>query len=77
MLGEPNDASLLRMIPKSAGRTEIQVIRDGAAGCAVAKRPTIVSPKDCARRGMRETVAGKAKLDREFFGWYWSLMSPG
>ena len=79
MMVQPQQASLLRVIPKSTERTDIQLVRmkaQGAPPCA----PMTDGP-DRVGDGLRdagdaEAVARSVELDREFFGWYWSLMSP-
>ena len=76
MLVEPHQAVLLRVIPKSAAHTDIQLVR-----MAPPETPA-TNGRDHVAEGLREagdaeTVARTANLDRDFFGWYWSLMSPG
>jgi nitrite reductase/ring-hydroxylating ferredoxin subunit len=74
MFTQQSRASLLRVIPKSAVRTDLQFVRLGSPD----------TPDDDGRDriadGVREVAvaepgAGLAKLDRAFFAWYWSLMS--
>jgi nitrite reductase/ring-hydroxylating ferredoxin subunit len=74
MLVQPEDATLLRVIPKSAANTDIQVIRIAPQGTASQSGPDRVA-EGLREAGDAEAVAQKAELDREFFGWYWSLMS--
>ncbi len=78
MMTQPQQAALLRVIPKSAERTDIQLIR--MAPCGVPRRPTAVDGADRLAEGLRQAGEGNAaigssELDREFFTWYWSLMS--
>jgi nitrite reductase/ring-hydroxylating ferredoxin subunit len=76
MLVQPDHAALLRVIPKSAAHTDIQLTRMSAQGSAAEDDPDRVA--DGLRvAGDAEAVARTAALDREFFGWYWSLMSAG
>jgi nitrite reductase/ring-hydroxylating ferredoxin subunit len=77
MLVEPDHAALLRVIPKSAAHTDIQLVRITPPGASA-----IDGSDDRVAEGLRDAgdaaaVAQKTELDREFFGWYWSLMSAG
>ncbi|HUC09839.1 MAG TPA: Rieske (2Fe-2S) protein [Stellaceae bacterium] len=71
MLSQPDQATLLRVIPKSAAHTDIQVIRMAPSGTPPADLDGIADQLRAA--GETDTLAGK--LDRAFFGWYWSLMT--
>jgi nitrite reductase/ring-hydroxylating ferredoxin subunit len=78
MMVEPRQAALLRVIPKSAERTDIQLIRMAPRGAPASPR----SPDQVDRlaEGLRQAgdadaVARSTELDRPFFAWYWSLMS--
>ena len=78
MMVRPQQAALLQVIPKSAERTDIQLIRI---------EPNVAQPKLAAANGAdrladglqqaadADTVACTSDLDRSFFTWYWSLMS--
>jgi nitrite reductase/ring-hydroxylating ferredoxin subunit len=79
----PYQTTLLRVIPKSAAQTDIQLIQvtapgvtpDGAFGAGAA-----LNGPDRISAGLREAAeaepeAAPIKLDREFFAWYWPLMS--
>jgi phenylpropionate dioxygenase-like ring-hydroxylating dioxygenase large terminal subunit len=78
MMVLPRQAALIRVIPKSAERTDIQLIRMAPPGT-----PAPAEASDGADRlaeGLREAgdtaaVPRSAELDRPFFAWYWSLMS--
>jgi nitrite reductase/ring-hydroxylating ferredoxin subunit len=77
MMAQADQAALLSVIPKSAARTDIQLVRMAPIGAAPVK-----DGPDCVSNALRDArdtqaVAGPPQLDREFFGWYWSLMAPG
>ena len=77
MMVEAHQAALLQVIPKAAGLTDVNLIRMAPQGT-----PAPADGPDRLARGLREAgdgVAspGQSDLDREFLGWYWSLMSPG
>ena len=75
MLVEPHQASLLRVIPKSAERTDIELVRIEAPD---AKPPVLATDRaDRLAEGLRqagdaEAVMRSGALDRGFFAWYWS-----
>jgi nitrite reductase/ring-hydroxylating ferredoxin subunit len=78
MMVQRQEAALLRVIPKSAERTDIQLIRMAPRGAP----PGSAAPDGADRMadGLREAgdadaVARSTELDRGFFSWYWSLMS--
>jgi nitrite reductase/ring-hydroxylating ferredoxin subunit len=73
---QPERATLLRVIPKSAAHTDIQLIRMAPPDAPSDDGPDRVA-EGLREAGDAESVAGQVKLDREFFGWYWSLMSAG
>ena len=76
MFTQPNRASLLRVIPISAARTDIQIVR--LASCDASHDDGSDRVADGLREAAAtETGAGFARLDRAFFAWYWSLMSAG
>lgn len=68
------DAALIRLTPRFPGQTDVELVemaapggmRNGAGG------------SDPIGEALREAGDGiaVAPLDREFFGWYWSLMAP-
>ncbi len=74
MLALPQSATLLRIIPKSTGRSEIDVVQMAPQGPSQPPRPDRVTDQlpIAAEAGQ---AAQMAKLDRAFLGWYWSLMS--
>jgi nitrite reductase/ring-hydroxylating ferredoxin subunit len=78
MMVQPQQATLVRVIPKSAERTDIQLVRMEARG-APPSAPAADGPDrvgDSLRRaGGAEAVAQSPQFDRQFFVWYWSLMS--
>ena len=78
MMTEPHEAALVRVIPKSAERTDIQLIRMAPRGALC--RPAAVDGVDRLAVGLQQAggadaLAWSTELDREFFAWYWSLMS--
>jgi nitrite reductase/ring-hydroxylating ferredoxin subunit len=74
MLVEPHQAVLLRVIPKSAAHTDMQLVRMAPPGASATNGSDRIA-EGLREAGDAEAVAQKAALDREFFGWYWSLMS--
>lgn len=75
MLVQARQAALVRVIPKFAGQTDIQLIEMTAG-----ERPQSPVPSDGADRVadglLRAGAEGPpAALDQHFFTWYWSLMS--
>ncbi|MGH7029436.1 MAG: aromatic ring-hydroxylating oxygenase subunit alpha [Stellaceae bacterium] len=78
MMTQPRQAALLRIIPKSADRTDIQLIRMAPRGAP--GQPAAVAGVDRLAAGLQQAgdadaVARSTELDHEFFAWYWSLMS--
>jgi hypothetical protein len=67
-------AVLLRVIPKFAERTDLQLI-EIASGDAPAETAS-PAVDDAVAEGLRHGVPSLSELDRKFFTWYWSLMSP-
>lgn len=68
------DAALLRLIPRFPGQSDVELVempRPGGNG------PTD-SPIDRLGDALREAGDGveAAPLNRDFYGWYWSLMAP-
>ena len=77
MMVEERQAALLRVIPKSAERTDIELVRIEAPD---AKPPVLADRADRLAEGLRqagdaEAVMRSGALDRGFFAWYWSMMS--
>ena len=68
-------AVLVRVIPKCAERTDLQLI-EIASGDAPAETASPTADDTVAEELRRAGVPSSSQLDREFFGWYWSLMSP-
>ena len=68
-------AVLVRVIPKFAERTDLQLI-EIAPGDAPAETASPSADDAVAEELRRAGVPLSSQLDREFFGWYWSLMSP-
>lgn len=62
------EAVLVRIAPRFAEHSDFTVIRIGGAGPAIGDR--IAAALRAAGDG-----AASARLDRDFFAWYWSLMS--
>jgi nitrite reductase/ring-hydroxylating ferredoxin subunit len=78
MMVKPQQAALFSVIPKSAERTDIQLIRMEPSG-AQPNMP-VLNGADRVADGLRQAgdadaVARSSELDRPFFAWYWSLMS--
>jgi phenylpropionate dioxygenase-like ring-hydroxylating dioxygenase large terminal subunit len=78
MMTQPQQAALIRVIPKSAERTDIQLIRMAPRGAPLSTEA--FDGADRLAEGLREAgdaqaVARSTELDRPFFAWYWSLMS--
>lgn len=71
MMAEPHQATLVRVVPRSAARTEIQLVRMAPPDAADEDGPDRLA-EALPQAG---TAASSAGLDREFFAWYWSLMS--
>jgi len=71
----PQRAVLVRVIPKFAERTDLQLI-EIASGDAPAETVSPTAADAVAEELRRAGVPSSSQLDREFFGWYWSLMSP-
>jgi hypothetical protein len=65
---------LLRVVPKSAGHTDIQLVRMVPSGVPADHRPDRIGDQ-IRVVGDGENLMQTAKLDRNFFDWYWSLMS--
>ena len=76
MSAQPNRATLVRVIPKSAAHTDIQVIRMAQPATPLENGPDRVA-EALRLAGDAETAAEGASLDRDFFSWYWSFMSAG
>jgi nitrite reductase/ring-hydroxylating ferredoxin subunit len=68
-------AVLVRVIPKFAERTDLQLI-EIASGDAPAETASPTADDAVAEELRRAGVPSSTQLDRVFFGWYWSLMSP-
>jgi nitrite reductase/ring-hydroxylating ferredoxin subunit len=71
MMAGPDRAALLRIIPRSAKTTDLQLIEIAAGG------PTPGADDDRIAEGLRRAGDGEAAspFDRDFLDWYWSLMS--
>jgi len=67
-------AVLVRVIPKFAERTDLQVI-EITSGDAPAEAASPAADDTVADALRRAGVPSSAELDRKFFSWYWSLMS--
>ncbi|HKM70440.1 MAG TPA: Rieske (2Fe-2S) protein [Stellaceae bacterium] len=67
-------AVLVRVIPKFAERTDLQVI-EITSGDAPAEAASPAAGDTVADALRRAGVPSSAELDRKFFSWYWSLMS--
>jgi nitrite reductase/ring-hydroxylating ferredoxin subunit len=68
-------AVLVRVIPKFAERTDLQVI-EIASGDAPAEGAVSAAADDTVADALRSVgVPSSSELDQRFFSWYWSLMS--
>jgi nitrite reductase/ring-hydroxylating ferredoxin subunit len=68
-------AVLLRVIPKFAERTDLQLIEIASRDAPAATASPATD--DAVAEGLRRAgVLSSSELDRKFFSWYWSLMSP-
>lgn len=76
MSAQPNRAILVRVIPKSAAHTDIQIIRMAPPATPLENGPDRLA-EALREASDTETVAKGAPLDRDFFSWYWSFMSAG
>lgn len=68
-------AVLLRVIPKFAERTDLQLIEIGS-GDAPARAASPSANNAVAEELRRAGVPSSSELDRKFYSWYWSLVSP-
>jgi nitrite reductase/ring-hydroxylating ferredoxin subunit len=68
-------AVLVRVIPKFAERTDLQLI-EIASGDALTETASPATDEGVAEGLRRAGVPSSSELDRKFFDWYWSLMSP-
>jgi nitrite reductase/ring-hydroxylating ferredoxin subunit len=67
-------AVLVRVIPKFAERTDLQVI-EITSGDAPAERASTAADNTVAEALRGAGVPSSSELDRKFFSWYWSLIS--
>jgi nitrite reductase/ring-hydroxylating ferredoxin subunit len=67
-------AVLVRVIPKFAERTDLQVI-EITSGDAPAETASTAADDTVAEALRGAGVPSASELDRKFFSWYWSLMS--
>jgi nitrite reductase/ring-hydroxylating ferredoxin subunit len=72
ILVRPERAVLLNVIPKFAGRTDLQLVEMSAPE---APSPDAAVASRVAAALCRAAEDGPPPLDRPFFTWYWSLMS--
>ena len=66
---------LLRVIPRFAERTDLQLIEIAAADAPL-ETASPAGDDPMAEELRRAGAPSPSELDREFFSWYWSLMSP-
>ena len=73
ILARRNRATLLQLIPKFAGHTDLRLVEMTAADAA----PAIAVAEFWVGESLRRAAADgpPVRLDRAFFAWYWSLMS--
>jgi nitrite reductase/ring-hydroxylating ferredoxin subunit len=80
LIVQPQQAALLRVVPKSAEHTDVQLIRIEPRGAP--PQTGALTGADRLAEGLQQAgdadaVAPLCDLGPQFFGWYWSLMSPG
>ncbi|HEX3862310.1 MAG TPA: Rieske (2Fe-2S) protein [Stellaceae bacterium] len=68
------DAVMLRLIPRFPGHTDFEVVEMPNGGGSV-RSTSAGDPIGDALRDNAESIA-EMPLDRSFYSWYWSLMSP-
>jgi nitrite reductase/ring-hydroxylating ferredoxin subunit len=79
MMVRPQQAALLRVIPRFAERTDFQLIRLAAREAPETNGSANgVDPVAEALRSSGEAAAANwsYRLNRSFFSWYWPLMAP-
>ena len=65
---------MLRLIPRFPGQTDVELVEMPAPG-GTRRGDRAGDPIGDALREAGDGVDA-APLDREFYGWYWSLMAP-
>jgi hypothetical protein len=78
LMVRPRQAALLRVIPRSAEKTDFQVIRMTAPEAPVGNGAAATAdPVADALRNVGEAnaVNWSSRLDPRFFAWYWPLIS--
>lgn len=68
------DAALLRLIPRFPGQSDVELVEMPRAG-GKGRANDAADPLGDALSEAGDGVEA-APLNREFFGWYWSLMAP-
>jgi nitrite reductase/ring-hydroxylating ferredoxin subunit len=68
------DAALLRIIPRFPGQTDVELVQMPMPG-GTARANSTVDPIGDALSEAGDGIEA-APLDREFYGWYWSMMAP-
>jgi nitrite reductase/ring-hydroxylating ferredoxin subunit len=68
------DAALLRLIPRVPGQSDVELVEMPMPG----GKGRANGPADRLGDALRDAGDGveAAPLNREFYGWYWSLMAP-
>ncbi len=78
MMVQPQRAALVRVVPKSAERTDIELVRM-ERGCGQPNTSAAIGADRLAdglqQAGSADDLVRPSELDRPFFTWYWSLMS--
>ena len=76
MMVQDGRAALLRLIPKFPGKTDLQLVE--MAGPDTPRGESSSAENDAVADGLLRggDDAAPAELDREFYAWYWSMMSP-
>ena len=75
LLAGPDRAVLLRIIPKFPGHTDFDMIRMAAPGAAADENGPDRVAEALRRAGDIIAAAPETALDRDFFSWYWPLIS--
>ncbi len=72
------DAALIRLTPRFPGQTDVELVEMPVPGGSRRGNGAIDPIGDPLGDALREAGDGiaAAPLDREFYGWYWSLMAP-
>jgi hypothetical protein len=70
LTGGPEDAALVRIVPRFLEQTDVEVVRFAAPGA-----PPAPAANGEVVEGLRRAADEGASLGRDFYDWYWSLMA--